>query len=161
MRRGGDSALKLADIDRAEWNDFTLRGARSTWLYLWAGDDEAKIEINDRGDSKDRPEALRLMIAVCETLEDVNPQIRIRTDGGDVWRRAMFIIFAVFAGLGLFGFAAAAAGKFGSDGFGLLIGGVGALAGGWLAWSFAPWRTGVYASPSELATLIRGEPRSD
>ncbi|MEO1321750.1 MAG: hypothetical protein AAFV59_01955 [Pseudomonadota bacterium] len=90
MRRGGASALKLAEVTDASWNTVTYRGTRSAWLHLTAGDNTLKIECTDSGGGRD--EFLGLISAVASTLGRVNPQLEIKYGYSAPWRTALFIL---------------------------------------------------------------------
>ncbi|MEM7458742.1 MAG: hypothetical protein AAF331_04685 [Pseudomonadota bacterium] len=106
MRRGGASALNLADVTDASWNTVTYRGTRSAWFHLTSESGVTKIEYTDSGGARD--EFFGLIIAVAQGLERVNPGQQIKHGYSAPWRTALFIlgiagsllgIFLVYAGL--------------------------------------------------------------
>lgn len=106
MRRGGASALNLAEVTSASWNTVTYRGTRSAWLHLESGEQTTKIEYTDTGGARD--EFFGLIVAVARELSRVNPQLEIKHGFSAPWRTALFILglggtllgmFLVFAGL--------------------------------------------------------------
>lgn len=156
MRKGGDRAIKLSEVTRANWNDMTLRGVRSTWLQLRDAKGVVKVEGSDSGGDANRATLLQLIDSVLLELETDAPDLEVRVDGGDAFRRAMFIILALGALGGLFFFYAGATGMVKrGDVWAMLGGGLGAVFAGYLAWTYAPWQSAVFMKPGELAHLIR------
>ena len=100
MRRGGSSALKLADVRDASWNTVTYRGTRSAWLHLTTDDGVSKIEYTDTGGARD--EFFGLIIAVAETLKRVNPSLEIKHGYSAPWRTALLILGILGSLVGLF-----------------------------------------------------------
>lgn len=90
MRRGGASALNLADITSASWNTVTYRGTRSAWLHLTSGANTTKVEYTDSGGARD--EFFALIVAIAQALTQVNPQLEIRHGYSAPWRTALFVL---------------------------------------------------------------------
>ncbi len=99
IRRGGATALRLADIVSASWNTVAYRGTRSAWLHLTAGDETTKIEFTDSGGARD--EFFGLIVAIAQALKRVNPELEIRHGYSAPWRTALFALGIVGTLLGL------------------------------------------------------------
>lgn len=156
MRRGGKQAFDLSTLKSATWGDMTVRGTRSAWLHLQGGSETFKIVCNESGGGRDRRAFLGLVAAICDDLDTQNRGVPIRLDGGAGFSTAMFVIGALGMLGGLF-FAVAGALDWVKRGNALAIGGgLAAAAGlGYMAWTYAPWRQVVTATPSDLAKVVR------
>lgn len=100
IRRGGASALKLADVTSANWNSVSYRATRSVWLNLSTDTDTTRIEFTDNGGARD--EFFALITAISTTLSQVNPELQIAHGYSAPWRTALFIIGLAGSALGLF-----------------------------------------------------------
>jgi len=98
MRRGGATALSLADITSASWNTVAYRGTRSAWLHLTSSDETTKIEFTDSGGARDA--FFGLIVAIAQGLKQVNPQLEIRHGYSAPWRTALFVLGLVGTLLG-------------------------------------------------------------
>lgn len=154
LKRGGENALKLAELTGATWGNFAYRGTQSEWLYLQRPDDVTKLACN----MMEGPELASfrsLVAAIAHELETVNPQLPVKTGGGTAFQWSLFLI-GLFGGL--FGLFFVYAGVMGlvkrSEGFAILFGLLMAGSLLYMAWSFAPWRTGTTVTPSELLKLV-------
>ncbi|MEO1552639.1 MAG: hypothetical protein AAFR82_01800 [Pseudomonadota bacterium] len=100
MRRGGASALNLADVTKASWNTVSYRGTRSAWLHLTTDSGVTKIEYTDSGGARD--EFFALIIAVANALAQTNPDLQIKHGFSAPWRMALFILGVAGSLLGIF-----------------------------------------------------------
>jgi len=151
MRRGADSAVKLADVTGATWGSFAYRGTQSQWFHLKGAKGTTKVECNVVGGG-DQVEFEALVAAISGELAAAKPDLKVHISGGGGYMWAMFIIGILGGICGLLFLIAGLMGlvKRGEMQAILLGGGMAAVLST-MAWNFAPWRASQFMPIAEFA----------
>jgi hypothetical protein len=157
LRRGGDRAVKLADLSAVAWGSFAYRGTQSQWLHLTGAQGVTKVECNAVGGS-DQDTFEALVSAIAQEAAAVNPNLRVHTSGGGGYMWAMFVIGGLGAICGLVFLISGLLGLVRQgEVLAILLGGGLAAVFGAMAWHFAPWRAKTFVSIMDFAAKLAAQ----
>ena len=142
----------LSRVSEARYVDTYVKGRWNSELLLKRGEDKPRLLCNDRGGGENRFEFLRLILAVTQSLKQVNPNLVIKRGLGRIANYAFACIGLIPIGFGLSILIDTLSRGFTWFGVGMSM--FLMLMGVFLIWSAAPWKPAPEDTPETFEVWL-------